>query len=82
MLGVRSRDTDTRDKLRYEYEHSILGYEASEWDGNALESGHRLSVMIRVRTPWRAIADIRTHRVVHPHELHRSYTSHADRAEE
>ena len=68
MLGVRLRMTDIRDKLRYEYEHSILGYDASEWDGKDLESGHRLSVMIRVRTPWRAIADIRMHRVVRPHE--------------
>lgn len=41
--------TDDRDKMRYEYEHSILGYDESAWAGRDLAPGHRLSVMIRVR---------------------------------
>ena len=41
---------DNRDKMRYEYEHSILGYDESEWEGRKLSPGHRLSFMIRVCT--------------------------------
>jgi hypothetical protein len=39
-----------RGSVRYDYKHSILGYEdgGSQWGGNCLEKGHRVSVMIRV----------------------------------
>ncbi|WRT65939.1 uncharacterized protein IL334_002890 [Kwoniella shivajii] len=38
-----------RDTVRYHYEHSILPYssEGSVWDGKKLQSGHRISIMIR-----------------------------------
>ncbi|WVW80382.1 hypothetical protein I302_102363 [Kwoniella bestiolae CBS 10118] len=38
-----------RDSIRYEYEHSILPYstEGSEWNGEKLNQGHRISIMIR-----------------------------------
>ncbi|WVQ71110.1 hypothetical protein IAR50_000635 [Cryptococcus sp. DSM 104548] len=38
-----------RDSVRYNYEHSILPYDddASIWNGERLEKGHRMSVMIR-----------------------------------
>ncbi|OXG21033.1 hypothetical protein C366_01586 [Cryptococcus neoformans Tu401-1] len=38
-----------RDSIRYEYEHSILPFDdpSSIWDGEKLESGHRISIMIR-----------------------------------
>jgi len=36
--------------VRYEYKHSILGYDHpdSHWDGKRLDKGHRISIMIRV----------------------------------
>ncbi|OXG34879.1 hypothetical protein C359_06336 [Cryptococcus neoformans Bt120] len=38
-----------RDSIRYGYEHSILPFDdpSSIWDGEKLESGHRISIMIR-----------------------------------
>ncbi|WVQ65145.1 uncharacterized protein L199_003318 [Kwoniella botswanensis] len=38
-----------RDSIRYEYEHSILPYssEGSVWNGEKLNQGHRISIMIR-----------------------------------
>ncbi len=45
---VRRVEADYRDKLRYEFDHSILSYEDSEWDGEKLGPGHRLSIMVRV----------------------------------
>lgn len=52
-VGGERSSANTRDKLRYEYEHSILGYDESEWDSKPLGWGHRLSMMIRVRFPSR-----------------------------
>jgi alkylated DNA repair protein alkB family protein 7 len=42
VIGLTSRD-----KLRYEYEHAILGYDESEWEGIKVEAGHRVSIMVR-----------------------------------
>jgi len=37
-----------RDRVRYEYKHSVLPYgDRSAWDGEELEAGHRVSIMIR-----------------------------------
>ncbi|OCF75219.1 hypothetical protein I204_04072 [Kwoniella mangroviensis CBS 8886] len=38
-----------RDSIRYKYEHSILPYssEGTVWDGEDLNHGHRISIMIR-----------------------------------
>jgi len=40
----------SRGEVRYTYKHSILGYDAdgSEWDGERLVPGHRVSFMVRV----------------------------------
>lgn len=39
--------------MRYEYEHAILGYDESSWEGTPLEPGHRLSIMVRVSATLR-----------------------------
>lgn len=48
--GRGNPDLMSSDSIRYEYEHSILPYEddASRWDGQELQPGHRVSIMIRV----------------------------------
>ena len=45
--------TYSSDAIRYGYEHSILPFDdpSSIWDGERLEPGHRISIMIRVSIP-------------------------------
>lgn len=48
--------------MRYEYKHSILGYNDSKWGDTPLVPGHRVSFMVRVSCCSRRVADARTRR--------------------
>lgn len=59
VSGSRPVPTNPRrGSVRYKYAHSILPYthEDSQWDGQTLQSGHRISLMVRVGSvapqPW------------------------------
>lgn len=51
MISERgTADIAARDRIRYEYDHSILPYEGPEstWNAEQLRPGHRISIMVRV----------------------------------